>query len=76
VLAELERDGLVRRTVDAADRRQRRLALTGSGRDALRADMRRRDEWLAATMADRLTPTERDLLRLAAGLLDRLAEPD
>src|SRR6266536_536290 len=74
VLAELDEEGLVRRTPDPADRRQRRLALTAAGRRALRSDMRRRDAWLATAMADRLNGTERDLLRLAAPLLERLAD--
>jgi DNA-binding CsgD family transcriptional regulator len=29
---------------------------------------------LAKAMAERLTPTERELLRLAAGLMERLAD--
>jgi DNA-binding MarR family transcriptional regulator len=74
VLAELESTGLVGRTLDVADRRQRRLFLTAAGRAALAADMRQRDEWLAQAMAEALTPTERDLLALAAGLLHRLSE--
>lgn len=75
VLAELRRDGLIEDAPDGgADRRQRRLRVTGAGRAALADDMRQRDEWLAAAMARLLSPTERDLLRLSASLLDRLAD--
>lgn len=74
VLAELESAGLVGRTVNTADRRQRRLFVTAAGRAALAADMRQRDEWLAGVMAEALTPTEQNLLTLAAGLLQRLGE--
>jgi hypothetical protein len=35
-----------------------------------------RDRWLAQAMAGQLTPTERELLRLAGELMDRLAEPE
>jgi DNA-binding MarR family transcriptional regulator len=74
VLAELESDGLISRTRDAADGRQRRVALTPLGRSMLAADMRQRDEWLAATMGELLTKSERDLLVRAAELLERLAD--
>jgi DNA-binding CsgD family transcriptional regulator len=33
-----------------------------------------RDTWLAQAMTTQLTPTERELLRLAGGLMERLAE--
>ncbi len=74
VLAELETDGLITRTRDAADGRQRRVALTPLGRSMLAADMRQRDEWLAAAMGRSLTGDERDLLVRAAALLERLAD--
>jgi DNA-binding MarR family transcriptional regulator len=73
VLAELERSGHLRRERDGADRRQHRLSLTASGQEALVRDMRQRDSWLALAMAQELTSTECDLLRLAARLMERLA---
>jgi DNA-binding MarR family transcriptional regulator len=72
VLAELEREGYAARVRDAADGRQHRLRLTPAGLDALTEDMRQRDTWLARTMTDALSPTERELIILAAGLLERL----
>jgi DNA-binding MarR family transcriptional regulator len=72
VLAELERDGLAVRIRDEADGRQRRLRLTDQGRRALIEDMLERDDWLDRAMADLLSPIERDLVVLAAGLLERL----
>jgi len=74
VLAELREDGLVEAAPAGGDRRQRRLRVTGAGRALLEVDMRRRDDWLAERMVAALTPTERDLLALAAPLLERLAE--
>jgi DNA-binding MarR family transcriptional regulator len=72
VLAELERDGHIVGVRDEADGRQRRLRLTPSGYGVLATDMRQRDEWLAGVMGVVLSPTERDLLALAAVLLERL----
>ncbi|HEV7657104.1 MAG TPA: MarR family transcriptional regulator [Mycobacteriales bacterium] len=74
VLAELERDGLVQRYADPADRRTRRLRITVSGRAALGADMRQRDEWLAGALARELSPAERAVLAEAGDLLARLGD--
>ncbi len=38
--------------------------------------MRQRDIWLATVMTQRLSPTEREVLRLAVQLMERLAAPD
>jgi DNA-binding MarR family transcriptional regulator len=73
VLAELERDRLITRTRDEHDRRQSLLAITEAGRQALRSDMTQRDDWLASALTS-LTETERELLRLAARLMDRIAD--
>lgn len=43
-----------------------------SGRAALGADMRQRDEWLAGALARSLTDAERAVLAEAADLLARL----
>ncbi len=74
--ASLQGRQLIVRTPDRADGRRSQLALTEKGLEALRRDMSRRDEWLAEVMGDHLTITERELLRLASGLLERLAELD
>jgi DNA-binding MarR family transcriptional regulator len=72
-LAGLERDGLITRTPDLGDRRRARLEITAVGIRAVRDDMRRRDRWLMEAMREELTPTERELLRLAGELMQRLA---
>jgi DNA-binding MarR family transcriptional regulator len=74
VLAELERDDLVARRHDGADGRRFRITITAAGRSALRRDMHQRDEWLARAMMQRLSSTERGVLRLAGELMDRLAD--
>jgi DNA-binding MarR family transcriptional regulator len=76
VLADLERDGLIERVPVTTDRRQHRFSLTDAGRAAGAADMRRRDEWLARAIEQTLTPVERNLVVLAAELVDRLASAD
>jgi DNA-binding MarR family transcriptional regulator len=74
VLAELEEAGLIARAAGVEDRRQRRFELTPAGRAAGIADMRVRDEWLAGAMARSLSDVERELLLLAAALMERLAD--
>jgi DNA-binding MarR family transcriptional regulator len=67
----LEQRGFVVRRPDSEDRRQCVVGLTPSGRDVLLANRRRRDAWLAARIAE-LSPTERDVLRRAVGILDKV----
>ncbi|WP_431279296.1 MarR family winged helix-turn-helix transcriptional regulator [Leifsonia poae] len=73
VAAQLEADGLVSRAADPSDRRRSLLELTEQGVEALAVSMRPRDEWLAERLAQ-LSPTERDVLRIAATLMDDLAK--
>jgi DNA-binding MarR family transcriptional regulator len=73
VFAELERDGLIVRTPSERDRRESVLDLTDIGRAVLAADVERRDSWLAEALTE-LSDTEAQLLRLAAGLMDRLVD--
>lgn len=73
VFADLERDGLVIRATGAEDRRQSIIAITEAGRAALRHDVAERDDWLAGALAG-LTETERQVLRLAAGLMEQIAD--
>jgi DNA-binding MarR family transcriptional regulator len=72
VFAELESEGLVRRTPNTADRRGAVLELTRTGMMVLRQDMAHRDAWLTSAL-DGLTDLEVEVLRLAAGIIDRLA---
>ncbi|CAO5150333.1 MarR family transcriptional regulator [Frankia sp. AiPs1] len=71
--AELQGAGLISRRPAEQDRRAVVLAITEAGRDALVVDMAHRDSWLAQAMED-LTGAEVELVRIAAELLDRLAE--
>jgi DNA-binding MarR family transcriptional regulator len=72
-LASLEQRGLVSRTPDTADGRRAIVSVTDEGRAVL---AERRSESVArlAHALDEFTPQERDTLRTALPLLDRLAE--
>ncbi len=72
VLAHLEELGLIDRTPHESDGRQHLVSLTASAQALLKEDRRRREAWLAQRLAE-LTPSERDLLRAAAPLLERLS---
>jgi DNA-binding MarR family transcriptional regulator len=74
VLAVLEDQGLITRSQDTRDRRRHTIELTDSGRRVLADHMQKSDDWLAEAIADRLNPTEREVLRLAANLLDQLLD--
>jgi DNA-binding MarR family transcriptional regulator len=75
VLAEMTHGGLVVRSDHPVDGRQFLISLTDRGRQSLSEDMRNRDAWLEASMMG-LTPTERALLGIAAGLMERMAGAD
>jgi DNA-binding MarR family transcriptional regulator len=73
-LASLESGGLISRHEHPRDGRRNLLGLTDTGLDALRRDMAARDSWLAQAMQASLTTTELEMLRLAAQLLERVAD--
>ena len=68
----LVEQGYMSRRPHDTDGRQVLVDLTEKGREVLLADRRRRDAWLARRLRE-LTPDERDLLRRAAPLIQRLA---
>jgi len=73
-LTSLEVAGLVSRGDDPRDGRRVLLGLTEAGLAALRRDMAERDSWLALAMTATLSSTELEMLQLAAGLLERVAD--
>lgn len=74
VVADLERRGLIERVPDSVDRRRILLRISPAGHELIGEDRRQRDEWLSVAMSTTLTPAERDLLLVAARLIDKLAE--
>ena len=73
-VGDLEAEGLVARRPDPGDRRRALVELTERGRDALSADRRHREGWLARAIADDLSAEEQAVLAEAVELLRRLAE--
>ena len=73
LLAGLERDGLIKRTAGATDRRERLIAPTRRGLEVLSADIRARRRWLERAMAATLSEAERAALLGSSDLLLRLA---
>ena len=71
-VAALEARGLISRTPHPTDRRQVLLDVTREAEAMLLADRRRRDAWLSKRLAE-LTPADRETLRAAANVLERLA---
>jgi DNA-binding MarR family transcriptional regulator len=74
VLAALEERELIVRRGDPSDGRQSLLELTPAGLDVLRRDAATREEWLAEALSSELTPAEQAIMRVAADLIDRLAD--
>jgi DNA-binding MarR family transcriptional regulator len=73
-IAELEAQGLVSRRPDEHDGRRKLLELTAAGSEMLADDRRRRVGWLAEAIDAELSAEERDVLRRAVLLLERLAD--
>ena len=71
----LEEGGYVARRPHDSDGRQVVISLEDKGRETLLADRARRDAWLARRLRD-LSPEERDVLRQAAPILERIAGSD
>lgn len=72
-LAELETAGLIARRPDPADGRRVLIELTGAGRERVLEARGRREDWLAAAIAEELDPDEQQTLLAAVPLLRRLA---
>ncbi|OKH74411.1 MarR family transcriptional regulator [Mycobacterium sp. SWH-M1] len=75
-LNELESRALIARRPDAADRRRQLVEITPDGSVLLDADRAERDAWLHATMRERLSTLEFDLLMLVAPILRKLADAE
>jgi DNA-binding MarR family transcriptional regulator len=74
VIASLEAQHLINRRPDPADGRGVLLDITAEGLLLLRDHADTQAAWLTGAIDAELTGVERDILRLAAELLDRLAD--
>jgi DNA-binding MarR family transcriptional regulator len=70
---DLEDAGLVSRRPDPQDGRRSFVELTPAGVQTLHATRARREDWLTQTLERELEAEERELLRQALTLLDRVA---
>ncbi|GAA2267244.1 MarR family transcriptional regulator [Streptomyces ruber] len=73
VLNELEEQGRIRRSRSEVDARRQNIVITEAGREALREHVRDGNAWLAAALTQTLSPAERGVLQIAAGLLEQVA---
>jgi len=67
----LEDAGMAVRRISENDRRQCVVSLTEAGHALVLADRQRRDAWLAQRIAE-LTPAEREVLRQAIPILEKV----
>jgi len=74
LLAGLEEVGLIARRASGEDRRESLLEITEAGARLLVEGIRAQRMRLAQVMEQELTPAEMEVLRIAAGLMDRIAE--
>jgi len=72
VIAHLEERGLVARRPHATDGRQVVLNATEEGAALLADERRRKEAWLAKRLGE-LTEDEREILRQAAPIIDKLS---
>lgn len=72
VIAALEERGLLTRAPHPTDRRQVILHVTEQGEQLIKQERRRKEAWLARRLAE-LTPEEREILRRAAPILERIS---
>src|ERR1700679_2511109 len=73
LIAQLDRDGLIKRRPGKEDRRTLILEINEAGRRALSHDMTARRIWLEGAMRKVLVPGEREMLAHAAVAMLRLA---
>jgi DNA-binding MarR family transcriptional regulator len=71
---DLEHAGLVSRRPDPADGRRHFVELTDAGLETLLATRARREDWLTQALDRELDADQRDLLRRAVALLNRVAD--
>jgi DNA-binding MarR family transcriptional regulator len=76
MVLRLERRGLVERRPDPADGRQLLIEVTPTGRRTVSELMGLRHEWLTASIDHNLTPAEKEVLAIAAGLMERVASAE
>ncbi|OBH57777.1 MarR family winged helix-turn-helix transcriptional regulator [Mycobacterium sp. E2479] len=72
ILAALGQRGLIKREPDPNDGRRQVVSLTQAGRRRAESGRRAREEWLARTIQERYSESERRVIVDALSLLERL----
>jgi DNA-binding MarR family transcriptional regulator len=73
LIANLEQRGLIARRSNGEDRRQNLIEITKAGVQLLLKDISDQRVSLAQVIKKELTPSEQEMLRIAASLMDRVA---
>jgi DNA-binding MarR family transcriptional regulator len=73
LVVSLESRGLVRRRADPSDRRRLPIEATARGRRVVRDLTGLRHRWLSGAIERDLTLAEKEMLAIAAGLMERIA---
>jgi DNA-binding MarR family transcriptional regulator len=73
LIANLQRQGLITRQLPDEDRRQSPIEITEAGVRVLAEEVREQRTRFAAVIEKELTPAEQEMLRIAAGLMERVA---
>ena len=76
IIAELDALGFIRREHDSFDHRQVLIDIAPRGSRHLALHAIRQNAWLAQAIATSLTPAEREMLRIASELMDKLADAE
>jgi DNA-binding MarR family transcriptional regulator len=74
IVAPLQKSGLIRGAADASDGRQTLMSLTPKCQKWLQEGRAARQDWIATTIAQKLSVQEQEKLRAALELLARLVE--
>lgn len=74
LITDLARQSWIKRRPNDEDHRQHLLEITEKGTKALISGVTSQRLELSRIIVDTLTPSEQEMLRLSAGLIDRLAE--
>lgn len=76
VIKSLEAGGYISKSADERDGRRQAISITATGEAALQGHVRGGNAWLAAALRHELTDSEVGIIRVAAALLQQVAETD
>ncbi|MDJ1472380.1 MarR family transcriptional regulator [Cytophagaceae bacterium DM2B3-1] len=75
VFNQLESLDYIARKPSASDGRKTLVSLTTKGKLKVQQSRKEREEWLAGLIAERLSSTDKEVIKKALGLLNTLIEP-